>query len=245
MKNKIIADIGCGNGKETILLSHYFPSSLIIGVDIAKNSIRTAVWKRKPANCEFILADFQFLPFRERVVNAAYSADVFEHIPNLPKAISELSRVLKESGRVAVYSATSGLDCMRRKVLMFLGFDPWVQLDGHISLYSFKELVNMLEKHELQLNRYYFYPDTYGIILCDYDQRLEEKFPKLQRIFRYRFLYWRFIRIIFSTPIVKYVLHILHASFLYMLLLLTRNDKGGVFLRLHKVTLVAHAKNRM
>lgn len=123
MKNDIIADTGCGDGKETIMLAHYFPSSLIIGVDIAKKSIRNAVWKTEAANCEFIISDFQFLPFRERVFNAAYTADVFAHIPNLPKAISELSKVLKESGRVAVYSETKGYDSMRRRIINALGFD--------------------------------------------------------------------------------------------------------------------------
>ena len=50
LKNKIILDIGCGAGANTIFLAKHYPSSNIIGVDHNNNLIKYASSQKKKKN---------------------------------------------------------------------------------------------------------------------------------------------------------------------------------------------------
>lgn len=80
--NERIVDIGSGNSS----YNRFFPNR--ISVDIDPN--------RKPD----ILGDAHDLPFKDGEVEAILSTDVFEHLKDPVKAVSEMKRVLKKGGRV-------------------------------------------------------------------------------------------------------------------------------------------------
>lgn len=100
-----ILDLGCGIGKITSLLE----GDEIIGCDISENAIKIAR-KNNSKNKRFIKADARNLPFSDGYFDFIFALDVFEHIPNFEKAISEVHRVLKKDGKlIAIIPNGSGI----------------------------------------------------------------------------------------------------------------------------------------
>jgi ubiquinone/menaquinone biosynthesis C-methylase UbiE len=93
-------DFGCGWGGETIWLSERVKSAT--GIDIDANSIDEARRRlsTKPGieNCNFVHYDGRRLPFGDDTFDAAFSTDVFEHVPNLLQSLREIHRVLRPNG---------------------------------------------------------------------------------------------------------------------------------------------------
>lgn len=184
-------------------------------------------------NCDFIVADGQVLPLRGKSFDVVYSSDVFGHILDLKKGINEVYRVLKNGGRAIVFSETSGQSGIRKKIIKVLGFDPWFQLDGHISLYPFSELMDLL-KNTFVIEEYKFFPDHYGILVRGWDPRLDE-FPELRKHFK-SYRYWgKAVQFLLSVPLVKSFLDLLYASMIYFLIKVSHKDKAGVFIHAQKV----------
>ena len=68
LNNKIILDIGCGAGANSIYIAKKFPKSKIIGVDRNKSAINFAKFlskKKKITNCKFYNSDI--LSFRKKI----------------------------------------------------------------------------------------------------------------------------------------------------------------------------------
>lgn len=92
-----ILDIGCGGG----LLAEEFAKcgAIVTGVDISSNAINIA---RKHATQNNLEIDYKVGKAEELPVRDTYDVvvctDCLEHVQNLEKAISEISRVLKPNG---------------------------------------------------------------------------------------------------------------------------------------------------
>lgn len=100
LKNPVglkILDIGCGGG----LLSEEFAKhgAEVTGVDISENSIKIAQQHAKLNNLEieYKVGIAENLPFTENF-DVVVCTDVLEHVENLEKCLSEVTRVLKPSG---------------------------------------------------------------------------------------------------------------------------------------------------
>lgn len=77
-----IIDIGSGNSS----YNRFFPNRISVDIDPL----------RKPD----IIADAHNLPFQDGEVEAILSTDVFEHLKDPVKAVSEMKRVLKKGGKI-------------------------------------------------------------------------------------------------------------------------------------------------
>lgn len=77
-----ILDIGSGNSS----YNRFFPNRIAVDIDPA----------RKPD----VIGDAHNLPFKDGEVDAILSTDVFEHLKDPVKAVSEMRRVLKKGGKV-------------------------------------------------------------------------------------------------------------------------------------------------
>ncbi|UZE92314.1 MAG: class I SAM-dependent methyltransferase [Methanosarcinales archaeon] len=92
MIEMITLDIGCGPGK--------IPNS--VGVDIRRT---------KGAD---VIADIQYLPFKDQSVDKILCYQLLEHVDDLIKAMEEINRVLKWGGRVIIeVPHVKGLDAFR------------------------------------------------------------------------------------------------------------------------------------
>jgi len=93
-KKKKILDAGCGEGR----FSKYFIENgyNITSMDFSEEYLKVA--KKNIGKGKFILGSVTNLPFKDNSFNYIFSVDVFQHVPDLEKAIKECHRVLKKDG---------------------------------------------------------------------------------------------------------------------------------------------------
>lgn len=96
-----ILDVGCGHGKLSRKLAQE-GAMKVEGIDIAGESIAYAnklQTRESVANLRLRVQSVYTLDFPDNYFDAAISQVVFEHIDDIPRALSEIHRVLKPGGR--------------------------------------------------------------------------------------------------------------------------------------------------
>ena len=105
----IALDVGSGPGNVTASLARAAgPDGLALGIDISEPMLQRAVRNEAGARVGFIRADAQRLPLRANTVDAVVSTAVLQLVPNPAAALSEMARVLRPGGRLAVMVPTAG-----------------------------------------------------------------------------------------------------------------------------------------
>jgi ubiquinone/menaquinone biosynthesis C-methylase UbiE len=109
-----VLDLGSGTGYPSLLAAQVVgPAGRVIGIDLADQMLAAAERKAKKlalANIEFKTGDVTQLPFEGGCFDACISRFCLMFLPELPKALGEISRVLKAGGYLAaaVWSAPAG-----------------------------------------------------------------------------------------------------------------------------------------
>jgi arsenite methyltransferase len=99
----IALDVGSGPGSVTSSLADAAePDGLALGVDISEPMLARAVRAEAGPQVGFLRADAQRLPLRDQTVDAVISIAVLQLIPDPFAALSEISRVLRPGGRLAL-----------------------------------------------------------------------------------------------------------------------------------------------
>ena len=101
-KHKVIADIGCGTGREIALLASRHSSEVrFIGVEPAANMRKVAISRAAEyTNVRILDGCFESLPLESQSVDYMYSILAFHWTTDLEKSVQELARVLKPDGEM-------------------------------------------------------------------------------------------------------------------------------------------------
>lgn len=134
----IALDVGSGPGSVTASLAHAAgPDGLALGVDISEPMLARAVRAAAGPQVGFLRADAQRLPLRDETVDAAVSIAVLQLIPDPAATLSEIARVLRPGGRLAVMVPT-----------LRPPFDLWQKLpNGGAHVFGEDEIGDILEDH--------------------------------------------------------------------------------------------------
>jgi SAM-dependent methyltransferase len=100
-----ILDVGCGTGTAEVSLARLRVSQLtLVGVDLLFDRVRTARDATQGINAPalYAAADASQLPFGNGVFDSTYCVAVLQHIRDIGRAVGEIARVTKPSGRVLV-----------------------------------------------------------------------------------------------------------------------------------------------
>lgn len=99
-KNYIVLDVGCGTGHGSYLLSGKFKK--IYAVDSSEDAIIYAKknWQRK--NIDFMVGSGTDIPFKKDTFDITVAFEVFEHIQDWRKFLSEIRRVTKKNGKIFI-----------------------------------------------------------------------------------------------------------------------------------------------
>jgi ubiquinone/menaquinone biosynthesis C-methylase UbiE len=100
---KDVLDLCCGSGSLLLPKLHLMKSA--IGVDFSSmmlSSLKNNLNGNLPKNLELALADANYLPLKDNIVDFVYSITALYHIPNVEKAIKEAARVMRPGGIAAL-----------------------------------------------------------------------------------------------------------------------------------------------
>jgi ubiquinone/menaquinone biosynthesis C-methylase UbiE len=96
-----VGDLGCGTGQLSELIAPHV--SKVIAVDGSTDMVQSARKRLKGAHhVEVRRGDMEALPIDDEQLDAAIVALVLHHVPEPPRAIAEMHRVLKRGGRVLI-----------------------------------------------------------------------------------------------------------------------------------------------
>ena len=96
-------DVGCGNGAFTeTIISRCAPAE-VVGVDPSEGQIAHARMRPEAKQAQFRIAGAQELPFADDSHDAATMALVITFVPDPPKGVAEMKRVVRPGGTVAAY----------------------------------------------------------------------------------------------------------------------------------------------
>ena len=94
-----VLDIGCGSGWASRLLADYAFEGRVTGIDISDEMIRVAREQTQShPNVDFEVASAEQLPFADNEFTHAFSMESLYYYRNIPKALSEIHRVMKVGG---------------------------------------------------------------------------------------------------------------------------------------------------
>jgi len=111
----VVADIGCGGGilmeglQNHSYVKHIKRKIKFVGVDISRHSIKEAVIhanEHHHYHIDYKVASAYSLPFRNESIDVIMLSDILDHLDDLPRAMNEVSRVLKDHGKIVFGTIT-------------------------------------------------------------------------------------------------------------------------------------------
>lgn len=102
LRGQKILDAGCGPGTYGIMLAQ--AGNEVWGVEISSESAQVANQRAKQKGVDFTarVGDLESLPFDDSIFDICFCGWVLHHFPDINKAVSELVRVLKPGGMIAL-----------------------------------------------------------------------------------------------------------------------------------------------
>ncbi|MEV5411303.1 methyltransferase domain-containing protein [Thermopolyspora sp. NPDC052614] len=103
-RGSIVLDAGCGTGRAMPLLRDAVgPDGRVIGIDLTPEMIYSARERGRGAYGPLLIADVARLPLPEAAVDAVFAAGLISHLPDAAAMLTELARVTRPGGRLALF----------------------------------------------------------------------------------------------------------------------------------------------
>ena len=103
LAGKRVLDVGCGKGRFARVFQEREPEAELWGLDLSEVMLRHV-----PAGIHTRAGSMTELPFEDGFFDAAYATESLEHAVEIEKAVSEICRVVKPGGRIAIIDKNAG-----------------------------------------------------------------------------------------------------------------------------------------
>ena len=97
LAGKRVLDVGCGKGRFARIFHQEEPLAELWGLDISAAMLRFV-----PEGIRTRAGSMTELPFADDFFDGAYATESLEHAVEIEKAVSEICRVIKRGGRIAI-----------------------------------------------------------------------------------------------------------------------------------------------
>lgn len=146
-----LADLGCGMGTFTVEAAAR--GAFAVGVDPAPAAVRaarTVADAERVADAHFVRGDAVALPLCDAAVDVVLAADLTEHLDDvtLARVLREAARVLRQGGRLVVYTPERQHVIERLRSAGIMRQDP-----SHIGVRSAAQLARAVESAGLTITR--------------------------------------------------------------------------------------------
>lgn len=139
-----ILDLGSGSGYLSFAIAQHYPNASVVGLDIVDQTLKDnqkEIDKKGIRNLRFISYNGVDFPFADNTFDLVVSRYALHHFPDINKSLSEVFRVLTETGLFFISDPTPNENDKDGFV------DEYMQVkkDGHIKFYSFDEWMRLCE----------------------------------------------------------------------------------------------------
>ena len=143
-----VLDLGCGSGYLSFPMAKNNPDSEVIGLDIVSDTLeanRSKANEERIKNLSFVRYDGIDFPFEDQSFDLVVTRYALHHFPDIGHSIGEMSRVLKEGGKLFISDPCPN-ECDTERFV-----DDYMRLkkDGHIKFYTKDEWKSLCGKCDL------------------------------------------------------------------------------------------------
>ena len=155
----LVLDIGCGEGRHSLGL--YVDREVnAIGIDLSTEDLKIAksrikdftVTDTNKSSCAFGVGDIQSLPFKDNAYDAVICSEVLEHLESLDNAVSEIVRVLKPGGVLAVSVPRFIPELICWKLSSEYSKTP----GGHVRIFRQKNLKQLIQNESVSYTSFHW-----------------------------------------------------------------------------------------
>lgn len=116
VSNPVCVDIACGTGDVTFLLADKYPDGTCIGVDLTQEMVDIANRRNTNSHVRFECGEMSDLPFADNSADILTGSYAIRNAPDLSQALSEIRRVMKPGGTVALLDFSKPDSPIRQKI---------------------------------------------------------------------------------------------------------------------------------
>ncbi|MFE2056940.1 class I SAM-dependent methyltransferase [Streptomyces sp. NPDC059446] len=99
-----VLDAGCGTGRALpALRTAVGPGGRVLGADLTPAMLDAALAAGRGASGTLLLADAGRLPLRTGALDGVFAAGLISHLPHPVRGLTELARVVRRGGRLALF----------------------------------------------------------------------------------------------------------------------------------------------
>lgn len=205
--NSKFLDLGCGEGRHCF--GAYMSEEIdVFGFDMSLSDVGKAKENFDQFNentsaksCNFGVADAKKLPFKDNTFDFIICSEVLEHIIDYQSALSEINRILKPGGKLAV----SVPKFFPEWICWKLSIDYQNTPGGHVRIFKFKELKKDIANYGLNFSQRHWahaLHSPYWWLQCLFWNSKENS--KIINLY-HEFLVWDMMKKPFLTKCLEYI----------------------------------------
>ena len=205
--NSKFLDLGCGEGRHCF--GAYMSEEIdVFGFDMSLSDVGKAKENFDQFNentstksCNFGVADAKKLPFKDNTFDFIICSEVLEHIIDYQSALSEINRILKPEGKLAV----SVPKFFPEWICWKLSIDYQNTPGGHVRIFKFKELKKDIADYGLHFSQRHWahaLHSPYWWLQCIFWNSKENS--KIINLY-HEFLVWDMMKKPFLTKCLEYI----------------------------------------
>jgi len=159
---KTVLEVGVGEGFSTYDVLHDRPDVSSFGGDLNPASVQEAINRFTPMR--YSVFNAKQIPFPSKSMDAIYSLEVLEHIPQPEEAVQEYMRVAREYLLISVPNEPM---FRIQRMLSGKGLSMWGDHPEHVNHWSLKGMKQFLGAQGLQVVKAVSPPPfAWSVILC-------------------------------------------------------------------------------